>query len=205
MSPIIGTRGELVSRGSSRRRALRPAAAPALVAALVLLAAAPAVAQKQSCFPSCDPMDPLPADCCPTDLVDVPCNDYLACQANNRSQRAGCVDEFCMGHGALGQCDYAIKCSRACASSTINCSKALRSSLQTAGACSIGRGAARRACSRCFPEEPKVCSDQLADTTGSGCQKQCIRAQPWIQECYRKCSDRCTSDRCAIAVCRRVC
>jgi len=196
-----------VSHPGKRPPVSRPTVVRALAFALLTLAGAPAAVQGQPCFPGCDPMNPT-GDCCPVAVVDAPCDAFFACQETNRTGVGACVERFCMGRGALGQCARALECSRQCtANNTINCSKDLRSSLQTEGACSIGRGTARRTCNGCFPEQqqPLVCSEQFADTSGSTCQKQCIRAQPWIKECYAKCDDRCAKDRCAIAVCRRVC
>jgi len=210
MFSTTGTRSVPVSRGIPRRRAPRPTPARALLVVLLVVAVAPTAAKQPSCFPDCDPMNPVEQDCCPADLLDVPCRDFLTCQEENRATVEECVNRACHVPRRYAECEKALECSRQCATLTTNCSKTLRTSLQDAGACAIGRGAARRACNRCFPEEadePRVCSELAAATTppSSRCQKNCIRHQPWIKECYAKCDDRCADDPCAVALCQRSC
>jgi hypothetical protein len=174
-----------------------------LALGLWLFAPGSAAAQGVPCL-TCDPT----GDCCPTDgFLDAPCTEFFACQDANHAAIEDCVSSQCKVPARYAICSAALSCSRRCAARDgTNCSVNLRTALQTAGSCSIGRGTARRACNRCIDGGgSRVCSDLMKDTSGSSCQRDCIRQQPWIQECYAKCDDRCADDRCAIALCRRSC
>ena len=177
----------------------------ALVLAVWLAAPRSAAAQGIPCL-TCDPMNPVAGDCCP-DFIESPCTDFFACQDANHTAIEDCVANECKVPARYAICSASLSCSRRCASRDgTNCSVQLRSDIQTAGACSIGRGTARRACNQCFGGSgSRVCSGLLKDTSGSTCQRDCIRGQPWIQECYRKCDARCANDRCATALCRASC
>jgi hypothetical protein len=206
MSSTPRTSNGPLSPANQHVSAPRPAAVRLLALALLTLVAGPAAAPGQTCLPGCDPMNPDPLVCCPADVVGAPCDTFRAQQEDNRAAVTACVAESCLGRGLLAECTRALRCSRNCAKLATNYSRELRSNMQAAGGCVIGRGAARRACTRCEPEAlPPVCSELAVDTTGSRCQQRCISSQPWIQECYRKCDDRCVKDRCAIAVCRQSC
>ena len=188
------------------RAAARPRGAlvfAGLMLSLWFLAPRWAVAQGVPCLDCKNP-----GQCCPTDgFLDGPCASFFACQEESRAAIEECVDSRCKIPARYAICSGALTCSRKCTKEFgDNCSVNLRTSLQNAGACSIGRGTARRACNDCTDgAASRVCANLMKDTSGSTCQRDCIRGQPWIQECYRKCGARCANDRCAIALCLRSC
>jgi len=197
------TDGAPLSRASARRRG-RAIAALGFAFALLVRPLVPAGAARVPCFPECDPMNP--ATCCTDDCLNAPCDAFRDCQVANRDAVTECVENDCLGRGLPGNCTSLLECSRNCQTLATNCTKALQSSLESdCGDCRIGRGSARRACNRCKEKAPPACQIFEADTTGSRCQKECIRRQQWIGECYGKCDDRCAGDRCAFALCRGVC
>jgi hypothetical protein len=199
----------LIDDAPASRANARPRGAFVLAALVLLFGhvtfAPSASAQRPPCIPSCDPMNPDDADCCPA-CVDSACQEFRDCQVDNRTAVEGCIDDCLGGVIQPGNCNFALNCSRRCAQLNIDCAKGLQENLEIdCGDCRIGRGGARRACNRCVDKEPPACQALLSDGTGSKCQKQCIRRTPWIGECYQRCADRCAKDRCAIGICRRGC
>jgi len=201
MPPITSNDDAPASRAHARPRGAFVLAALGLVLGLAALAPY-ASAQRPKCDLSCGDPNNLTDDC-----VSGPCQEFRDCQLEYREIRQTCIEDECLG-GVIqpGNCDFALNCSLRCLPNE-NCAPLLQDDLESAcGDCRVGRGTARRACNRCVEQEtPPACQSLLSDGTGSKCQQQCIHGTPWIAECYKRCEDRCTKDRCVIAICRRGC
>ena len=176
------------------------------LAALLATLVAPAAAQRTPCLPGCDPMNRTDA-CCPS-CLGAACDDFRACQESNRLFVEDCVHPAC-DRGTAGRCTITLECVRGCRARVDDCTGRLKRNLQTdCGACRIGRGTARRTCDFCTGRDSRpaaACAGDGGEGDGSSCQRQCIRRQQRVKDCYQKCNSRCEGDRCAIPICERAC
>ena len=172
----------------------------------VLAALLPPAAAREPCLPECDPMNRTSDACCPV-CTDQACSDFRDCQDDARLFIEDCVETRCK-RGTAGRCTITLDCVQGCRAGADDCSTRLKRSIQSdCGDCRIGKGAARRTCNFCTggDKPAPACAGAGGEGEGSSCQRQCVRRQPRIVDCYQKCQSRCEGDRCAIPICERAC
>lgn len=195
------------SRARARPPGARRAFLSALTLAVLVLAVAPAIAQTQSCLPGCDPMNFDSIACCPPCLGSA-CAGFDDCKEDYRAFVEDCVQRRCDARGTAGRCTITLDCVRQCRVEGPTCTKRVRRLVEDfCPDCRIGRGAARRACNRCFGSNDlaPACAGTGSEGSGSACQRQCIRRQSLVVDCYQKCRERCDGDLCAVHICERAC